>query len=1013
MASSIISVTMANIRMAREVITKRLAMKAGVNTVVKTGTNSAKAVIKGGKTTLKGHVSLLFTFFNGIKSILFLFAYFAWLVFSVIVVRLLIESTGHLLLTLNEIVDRQIRHRYQDRKTRLFDGPWPISWVFGIVEFVLSLGVIVVYAFSILSLKNYYKRIIAIFLLVVVGMAMFAFRTHLPGATSTYRETSIAGYESYNTAAKIGSNAIDVNQQLLQFNNVMMYSTVMTMIEVELGAKSVLGYDTGPEPQDKTTDPTKRRALQDAVHGEDKTNGERVFERIMSVITFVWTILMRITIIIINVFFKFIFRVMQLLFGVFEFLAMRLGCLLAGQACGGLEIIDTGVNLFFGWIPGLSIDIACGEDRLKSVSCECRGNLLDYGYFGPFRRKEGCALPSASHAGEYETSRRSLIRCFIDEDGHYVEEYGGQSLHKTENVNSACPTAKRAFHPYTHAVDMERFQTHECLTHCVLGAAFMTCDDTGATLLGSCDDHPMMDEGAAKSKLSFLNVTMNFVPHRDKRRLTSSEQTADQETRVNDLKLAMPLKFSIPGYGDVNLGVVPTDMYQTFDMVRSMLIHQYRTGTAHKDRNLLVVEPIQNNIFSDVAHWIRKHKRAYQSSPLDVYEPHEIVSFADALRYRNAKRRSRRLQENVGVFTEPINPEDSVPCLGKVLCPNQQTCAIEQKYCAPPVEWSPVVSYSYHVQRLGNAMSSFDVGREVMNMKRCYVDREKNPAQNPNTAVNVFRTPEQRLADDRIVYCPGETAPTDWRPQGVAYDPDADIQTVCSGSENFNGCRCPDFWGRTEAVYAGNMDGDGLHILGNGLKFFAYLIWFILNSVARWMDSVLESANLPNFTTFASSNYGLTEHEFMFCVFLHTGDAALTLLFFIILYNLYSSTWFVIQWIEEYYLTENMRNLLKLRKELLANKIKEAKGDVIKRLEMELIQQSSTIDLHAEGDSYVYMRYSQKEAYYATKFKECAYNKYGVEASKIKLMNYDDYRKEPGALHEKDTEGMMYVRIAL
>lgn len=821
----------------------------------------------------------------------------------------------------------------------------PALLIAGTFEFIIQFIGVLFYAFVIKWLKFIVDHLVVILVLFFISGVMFFFRMHLPGATSVYQETAVAGLESLNAGSSVGNAVMSGLEIVTPYNNFMMYSSISILIQIQEGAS----YAASTEEDEgvlrrflqtmNEEEPVSRRSL----FSDDRSAGEKFVEFVLNVLIVVSSFGLQFTLIVIDVFFRYIFPYLDDFFGIIVFLLRRIGCYMSGQFCGVLEILDAILNLF--WTPLESLfgklPIACGADQLLRVRCDCSGYFWDFGHYGVFRNLEPCGTAdkrfSNANFNEYEeaNNRRVLISCSKNADGDFVEEINGQaSLSKTSDITKACPTARRAFQPYAHAQDLERFDVNDCFTHCVMGVALSSCDDGSnhtVSLMGTCSEDDAADEIEVKKRLAFLGTdVLKIQPYEPPKRKLQPRDPTPWE-RIQRLRELIPTRFTLDGFGECDLSSMPSNPYQMYDTLRCMVGREFKQNSNGfiPWKNTRRLESVVN----DAAHSARKIKRSlavkdvrnlYDSSDRVVSMPHyflweSVDRVRRRLRQRRAKRRNLQFFIPEGedpvtfapsasptVFddpnTDPVNPADPIPCLGRVLCPDQVTCAVDAKYCTKPKENSPIVLYSYYVQKFSSGIKNFDAYAEIARAKACYQNREAK-GTSPYDPLFVFKSYEEKLRDKSVKYCPGEIAPSDYRFPTVNYKVNEDLQHFCSGTENFDGCRCPDFWDtRGGAVDYSGVSSDVLYVLGNGLKWFAYIIWLVLNFVADVVDNILESAGLPNFTRASTSAYGLTDREFGVCVFLHTGDAAALVLFLLLLWGILKSGAYVLDWINKTWL---------------------------------------------------------------------------------------------------------------
>jgi hypothetical protein len=812
----------------------------------------------------------------------------------------------------------------------------PILVFFGFFEFIFQFVGVVLYAFIVKWFKDFFiDRFILVFTMIVIMGIFFYIRTHLPGATSLYQETAIAGLETVNTASSIGNAAISANQIMMPLNNFMVSATVSILIQIEEGARVVLGLNGAEQGEN-----VPRRMLWE----DDRSAGEKFLELIINLIISFGYFFLQFILIVIKLFFLIIAPVLPALLAILEFFLYRLSCIMAGQFCGLLEILDAVVNLILGPFTFLfgRIDIACGANQLTGVRCDCAGWLWSFDAPGIYRKLEPCGVADPRYSvGEYESepARRLLsssplvnmmVSCYKNEDGDYVEEIGRTtSISKTSDIYQACSVARRAFHPYTHAQDMYRFDTHDCITHCVTGVALISCDtmyNHTVSILGSCNGEAL-DEDEAKRRLAFLRVdlTMLSPPPRAKRRMQEETGALTRLERVERWKAYFPLHFSVQGIGECDLSSTG-GFYELLDALICVTSKSFKSNANWKPWETTNQDGFRalQGMFEYGSHRARiaKHERSVKDVS-DLYESSDAIEVSpahvsrwDAIQRRSARRRiaRRNLQglvlpeEDEITFTpsasptefddpntEPVDPNDPVPCIGRILCPDQVTCVVDSKYCKPPAQGSPVIMYSYYMQQISSGLNSFDVYKFVAQMKKCYENRPFS--RSPYNPRYVFQSYADKLRDRTVKFCPGEFAPTDLQLGTLSYKPSEDVSTFCTGSANFEGCRCPDFWDTrgTSTQYA-NVSTDWLYVCLNGFKWFLYVIWLMLNAIAGFVDSVLESAGLPNFTKSSTSAYGLTDAEFTKCVILHTGDAAALVIFLLLLWTLLKAAEYVVDW---------------------------------------------------------------------------------------------------------------------
>lgn len=835
-----------------------------------------------------------------------------------------------------------------------------LVFVFSTAEFVVQFVSVTLYAFIILWGKYICHWITIIFILLVISGSMTVLQTHLPGATSVYQETAVAGLETVNAASSVGNAALSANEIITPLNNFMMYSTVSIMIQIEEGATIALGLSDPETPnvqtQQTSVDTANSRLLMEEGAGgrrvlaeaDDRSAGEKFVETIINIFIVIGTFFLQILLIMVNVFFLVIFPALNTFMGILIFLIRRIGCVFAGKFCGFLEILDAIINLI--WTPLALVfgrlPIACGANQLlaDNVQCDCAGYFWDFGWPGIYRNLEPCGVASNRYSfanfTEYEEDtpgRRLLtVSCSKNEDGDWVEEVGQNSISKTSDLMQACPTARRAFHPYTHAQDMHRFDTHDCITHCVMGVAMLSCDDDTnhtVSMMGTCEGEAGgIDDAEAKRRLAFLGVDMSKLtgppePRGSRRMQEEGGNARTQAERVASLRARIPLMFSVEGMGECDLRVwPPQSVYDLMDNIHCVLGRELKQNSNWAPWTSQVSRQL-TEAANHAAHVMRKHKHAQGVKNVqDLYEPGDHVSVRHIAQWESrermrlsarkrgvhssASRMGRRLQlvlpDDEATYapstsptayddpnTDPVNPEDPVPCLGRFLCPDQVTCAVEEKYCSKPKDLSPIVLYSHYVQKFSSGVKSFDAYAEISKAKKCYKDRTRSPYD----ASYVFKSRQAKLDDQVTQFCLGEFSPTDYKFAEVQYSPNADIQTFCTGTANFTGCKCMDFWDtRGGSVQYSGVSSDFLYIFGNGIKWFLSVAWLILNAVAGFVDSLLESAGLPNFSDASRSAYGLTDAEFAKCVFLHTGDAASMVLFLILTWGFLKSAFYVADW---------------------------------------------------------------------------------------------------------------------
>ncbi len=814
-----------------------------------------------------------------------------------------------------------------------------LKYPFLVFEFVTQFVGVVLFAVFIKIPKYIVDHFCLIAGLLLVAAIASMFMLYMPGAASAYRETTIAGYESANAASNVGNAALSANEIIMPLNNFMLYSSVTLLIQIEDGATYALALNDpeAPAPGGSTpSDPASgRRVLQQVP--DDRSAGEKFVELVMNVLIFVLWFFHQILLIVVEVFFKYFFPFIQDALSHAQFWLRRIGCIISGQACGLLEILDAIVNLI--WTPLAfvfgRIQIACGADQLSRMNCDCAGYLWSLDGPGIYRNMEPCGVAdprySSTNFTEYEDApgrRLTQITCSQNQDGDYVEEMGdATSLSKTSDLLKACPTARRAFHPYTHAQDMHRFDTHDCITHCVMGVSMVSCDDDAAnhtvSVLGTCSgDAPSgIDETEARNRLGFLGVDLSkLTPYRVKTKRRLQEQQTGMMTRLERiaaLRSSIPLRFSVEGIGECDLSVVPKDVYEFMDTARCVM---GRAIKVESDWTPWAPGRHLQEATNHAVHTLRKLKRAQSVSDVQsLYEAGDHVSVRHIMQWESKQRLSKKnnkkpkgrglqlvLPDDEGTFapstsptvyddpnTDPVNPSDPIPCLGRVLCPDQQFCAVEAKYCKPPTTWSPIVWYSHYVQRFSGGVESFDAYAFISKAKKCYQTRTRSPYE----ASYVFKSRAEKLADTETEFCPGEIGPTDYKFGSLSYSPDADISTLCTGTANFEGCKCPHYYyTRGYSVDYAGLNSSGYELILNGLHWVLDVFWLLLNSVTGFVDDLLRSAGLPSFSGISANAYGLTDAEMGKCTLFHTYDAAITALFFILFWGFLQSVFYVVEW---------------------------------------------------------------------------------------------------------------------
>lgn len=825
------------------------------------------------------------------------------------------------------------RENYENKRNRLSED----SWLYYISVPLLALFdtiAVIFYAYVVLWLKYLVSHFFLLFTMLSIGLIMYLLRTTMPVISTMYGDASTATVEGYNAGVSVVSTTIDVQQIFAPLSNVATYTTVMTLFAVEKGVREAMGY-TDPGLVDETENPiSSRRQLSDSTTD--------VVEVIVAILCQMSVAMMKVTIVLIDVFFKIIFPVFYYLLDAFIFVIQRLACFLAGWWCSILEVFDATLNLLLvpinmviavlGW--HWEVNTACGDDVLADklrVPCECSGNFFDFSSPGMFKNLQVCG-------GSYddpeqlvrrlltETSVRGIsVRCYQTDDGDYVEESGDISLHRTSELSMACPTAKRSFHPYSHSVDMQRFDTHGCIHHCVMGVAYQSCDvmNHTLTLLGSCDGSETT-EGTAKEKISFLNVDLDKLKTKPERRprsrkLDSSKTAAE---RISTLRSTIPQgKFYVTWLGECDLGRPPEDIFEVFDGMMCIFgflskdtdISSWATSNGRRQlateedakyENGGVLAKAAERILLDMSHWARQTKRASEvKDRRELYEPHDIVSISDILDHMKRQKQSGR-RSLAEVNKVQIDPDAPIGCMEPYIhtCPDLQFCVNDLKYCSEPTDWNMFTTFSYYAQAVGQSASGFDAQKELMEFRKCYEQREQEPKRNPYTFGNLFRDSQDIINDQSLIYCTGEIAPTNWRPTTTSYTPKSDLETFCTGSEEYNGCRCPDFYSDTQedANDTRFVSNWLLRILFNGLKWFIYMILILANVVFNFFVEILDGVGW-DFSKLRSSSYGLSDNEFLVCVAIHTGDAAILVVVVILCIGLIKSTWFLIDYYEDYY----------------------------------------------------------------------------------------------------------------
>ena len=100
--------------------------------------------------------------------------------------------------------------------------------------------------------------------------------------------------------------------------------------------------------------------------------------------------------------------------------------------------------------------------------------------------------------------------------------------------------------------------------------------------------------------------------------------------------------------------------------------------------------------------------------------------------------------------SDPVNPNDAVPCMGRIMCPDQLTCVTDAKYCTRPTEWGPIVTVSYYAQQFSNGLRNFDMYREIARAKKCY--KERPFSRSPYNPRFVFQSMQQKTIAPFSVY---------------------------------------------------------------------------------------------------------------------------------------------------------------------------------------------------------------------------------------------------------------------
>ena len=573
----------------------------------------------------------------------------------------------------------------------------------------------------------------------------------------------------------------------------------------------------------------------------------QVFEELILIYETVSDVYLQVVLTVIDIFFHTgMLLVIDALTDIFQVLATKSLCAVAGQYCAFLELFNYLVyNVLFSFFElfclGLcslptSNDIACSSNQLASfgIYSECAGNFFSVDPPGLY-----------VNAGP-RTNSRTLLQCY-QENQTYIESYGDTILHTTLHEPDSCPHVTRGFNPHGNALNMKLLDTHDCYYICYSQDVLVKKCINGESFVGTCPWGTPLPW--YHQKVRRLRISMNRGDMINGFKKNVGANSFDTSIGSCDLSFAP---------GSIHDVIVDASCLFTKLMERGRGVKKGNTKSKKGGKRRQMISMISN----------MRHNIRIKSTVNRNVSRH----FRDALSYY-------RLRPPIQISRRRM--EDTPMCPGtQSLCPNGMQCVANIQLCKGSTSYSPLGWIRQGLSSIINGVENFDVVTEVQNVLTCWRNYETNPQTDPYDLANLL---DPTGAADREVWCIPMLQPKVFTFTPSTFSFKTWLLSNCvAESPSFGSCQCPMFieYLSADVTFIQHVNEDLMLILYNGWTWFKTLFIFIIGDGIGYFWRSLFPA--PTFST-SISNYfnlypGVTADEYLICMGLNVGSAGLFIL---------------------------------------------------------------------------------------------------------------------------------------
>lgn len=644
---------------------------------------------------------------------------------------------------------------------------------------------------------------------------------------------------------------------------------------------------------------------------------------------------------IIDLFFQLnMVNILAFILDVLTIILTKLYCAIGGGVCTIAEIGYFIVNDFF--IAGLNLVFGFLGVTIPTIEFGCTAGQLSY-----LGGQCGGSIPSLDPPGIFhnliDQRRRLRVSC-EDHGDQFSEWFDDMVVHRTENKSEACPHARSSFHPYGHALNMASLDTHDCYEVCVRGVLFEACEDNEQYHIGSCGTAKKnMTTRDARRRLDGFFESKTFL--RSRNSLNSMYTTGTSMTRsqvLDTLKDKVGTKFTLNGF-ECDLStptmnpyeiVVNTacivgrvwQMYSDLDNNRRRLSeepshplikqaqelipsldrwkHQSRLIKTHqKDYDHHPTHPIvrKHPLFM-LRHSMDKHRRMLQDpsevpekkfKPVTVHRlPPAMYFFDDVSRIPVHRTRSEHGRRLDGI----------VECdEGERLCANMEQCVVNYEDCEDAESYGVISWMIFYLEQGVIITENIDPATIMYQIIDCWRSYATNPEVDPLSFESIGKSEEEKL--NECYWCFPMFPPWTYTHTPWTFSFRSTIASSCTAvSEQFKSCQCAMYYDlpSTTLPLTLFLSADFGFIFLNGLIFIknAWILlvgdWFGV----FWMTIFPE----PFFGSWWSRLFSLYDNNierdvYFMCQFLHIGSGLTVVIFIVIAFQLFKTSFFILRFL--------------------------------------------------------------------------------------------------------------------